>query len=416
MRKRKKLLVCFVCMFYVLTSATAYGENEFEGQLYAQAAVLMDGSTGKVLFEKNGDEIKAMASTTKIMTCIIALENGDLESVVKVSKYAASMPDVQLNIKEGEMYKLEDLLYSLMLESHNDSAVAIAEHVAGSVDNFCELMNKKAVELGCKNTYFITPNGLDGEKEVDGDIKKHSTTAKDLAIIMKYCITNSQFLEITRTLNYSFKNVIQNDKGEYVSGKITRNAVNRNSLLKDMDGIISGKTGFTNDAGYCYVCAYENEGRVYIIALLGCGWPNNKNYKWIDSKKLIKYGKETFLLKDFFDENIQLPEIKVTGGISSRYYDFGKYGLGNDKKIYIKTYMDRGEVKCLSKEGDQINPTIKIIEELEAPVKEGQVVGSLTYVIDEGIEKSFNIYAGETIDKKDYQWSFGVVFRRFVLH
>ena len=235
MRKRKKLLVCFVCMFYVLTSATAYGENEFEGQLYAQAAVLMDGSTGKVLFEKNGDEIKAMASTTKIMTCIIALENGDLESVVKVSKYAASMPDVQLNIKEGEMYKLEDLLYSLMLESHNDSAVAIAEHVAGSVDNFCELMNKKAVELGCKNTYFITPNGLDGEKEVDGDIKKHSTTAKDLAIIMKYCITNSQFLEITRTLNYSFKNVIQNDKGEYVSGKITRNAVNRNSLLKDMD-------------------------------------------------------------------------------------------------------------------------------------------------------------------------------------
>lgn len=416
MRKRKALVIICLCVVYLLNCAQVYGENDFGKQLYAQAAVLMDGSTGKVLFEKNGDEIKAMASTTKIMTCIIALENGDLDSIVKVSKYAASMPDVQLNIKEGEMYKLKDLLYSLMLESHNDSAVAIAEHVAGSVDKFCEFMNKKAIELGCENTYFITPNGLDGEKEVDGVLKKHSTTAKDLAVIMKYCITNSQFLEITRTPNYSFKNIIQNKNGEYVSGNITRNAINRNTLLKSMEGLISGKTGFTNDAGYCYVCAYENEGRVYIITLLGCGWPNNKNYKWSDTKELIKYGKETFVLKDFFDKNIQLPKIKVKGGITSKYYDFGKYGLGNEENIYVKTYMDMGDVKCLSKDGEQISPTINVMNELEAPVKKGQVVGSVIYKIDEGIEKQFDIYAGDTIDKKDYQWAFGVVFSRFILH
>lgn len=427
MSKRKILKFICLCMVYLLTCTTVYGERELKTtedesqlklskQLYAQAAVLMDGSTGKVLFEKNGDEVKAMASTTKIMTCIIALENGDLDSVVKVSKYAASMPDVQLNIKEGEMYRLKDLLYSLMLESHNDSAVAIAEHIAGSVDNFCELMNKKALELGCNNTYFITPNGLDGEKEVDGVLKKHSTTARDLAIIMKYCILNEQFLEITRTPNHTFKNIIQNDKGEYSSGNITRNAINRNALLKTMDGIISGKTGFTNDAGYCYVCAYENNGRVYIVTLLGCGWPNNKNYKWADTKKLIEYGKETFVLKDFFDKSIQLPQIKVAGGITSEYYDFGKYGLGNEEDIYINSYIAAGEVKCLGKEGERIKPVISIRKELKAPVNKGQVVGKITYVLDEGIEKSFDIYAGESIDKKDFQWSFGVIFRRFVLH
>lgn len=427
MRKSKILKFVCLCMVYLLTCTTVYGEKDLKTtedesqlklskQLYAQAAVLMDGSTGKMLFEKNGDEVKAMASTTKIMTCIIALENGDLDSVVKVSKYAASMPDVQLNIKEGEMYRLKDLLYSLMLESHNDSAVAIAEHIAGSVDSFCELMNKKALELGCKNTYFITPNGLDGEKEVDGELKKHSTTAKDLAIIMKYCILNEQFLEITRTSDYSFKNIIQNDNGEYSSGNINRKAINRNTLLKTMNGIISGKTGFTNDAGYCYVCAYEDNGRVYIVTLLGCGWPNNKNYKWADTKKLIEYGKETFVLKDFFDEGIQLPQIKVTDGITSEYYDFGKYGFGNEEKIFINLYMTGGEVKCLSKEGEEINPIISIKKELKAPVKKGQVVGNITYEIDEGIEKSFDIYAGENIDKKDFQWSFGVIFRRFVLH
>lgn len=416
MRRVKVFVVSWLCVLCMLISTTAYGGKNFSKQLYAQAAVLMDGSSGKILYEKNGDEVKAMASTTKIMTCIIALENSNLESIVTVSKYAASMPDVQLNIKEGEMYRLKDLLYSLMLESHNDSAVAIAEHVAGSVEGFCELMNKKAKELGCENTYFITPNGLDGEKEVDGVLKKHSTTAKDLALIMKYCIKNSQFLEITRTPNYSFTNIVKGENGDFVNGSITRSAVNRNSLLSQMEGIISGKTGFTNDAGYCYVCAYENEGRVYIVTLLGCGWPNNKNYKWQDTKELINYGKENFILKDFYDKNLQLSKIKVENGITSKYYDYGKYGIGNVDEIYIKTYVEDGEVKCLSGEGEEVRPIIQVKDRLEAPVKKGQIVGTVKYVIQDGIEKEFNVYAAENIDKKDYQWSFGVVFMRFILH
>ena len=173
-------------------------------RLYAKSAVLMDADSGRVLYERNGYEQMAMASTTKIMTLIVTLEHANLDDTVAVSAYAASMPDVQLHIRQGENYRLGDLIYSLMLESHNDSAVAIAEHVGGSVEGFAALMNQKAEEIGCEHTYYITPNGLDA---TDGD-KFHSTTARDLALVMSYCIKKSpqkdKFLEITRTQSYSF--------------------------------------------------------------------------------------------------------------------------------------------------------------------------------------------------------------------
>ena len=147
--------------------------------LYARSAVLMDAETGRILFGKEEDVRRANASTTKIMTLIVTLEHADLNNVVTFSDYAASQPDVQLNGASGEQFLLKDLCFSLMLESHNDSAVAIAEHVAGSVEAFAGLMNKKAAELGCMDTYFITPNGLDKEDE-NGF---HGTTAADLARI-----------------------------------------------------------------------------------------------------------------------------------------------------------------------------------------------------------------------------------------
>ena len=171
--------------------------------LYAKSAVLMDAENGRVLYEKNGYEHMPNASTTKIMTCILALEQGDLESEVKVSSYAASMPQVRLGMSKEDSFLLKDLLYSLMLESHNDSAAAIAEHIGGSVEGFAAKMNQKARELGCKDTYFITPNGLDASDETG----VHGTTAADLAVIMSYCIQNEKFLEITRTPSYQFTNL-----------------------------------------------------------------------------------------------------------------------------------------------------------------------------------------------------------------
>lgn len=159
--------------------------------LYAASAVLMDGESGRILFEKNGGEIRPMASTTKIMTCILALEHLPEDTELSVSALAASQPEVRLGMREGETYVLKDLLHSLMLESHNDSAVAIAEAVSGTVEGFAELMNEKAEELGCSGTCFLTPNGLDAEKEEDGKTLVHSTTAADLARIMRYCTMES---------------------------------------------------------------------------------------------------------------------------------------------------------------------------------------------------------------------------------
>ena len=170
--------------------------------LYARSAVLMDADSGRVLFGKEARVVRPMASTTKIMTCILALEEMEEGQTARASRNAAAQPRVRLGVQEGEEFYLEDLLYALMLESYNDSAVVIAEELAGSVEAFAAQMNKKARELGCTDTHFVTPNGLDGKD--DGGT--HATTAEELARIMRYCIMESPekeaFLTITRAKDY----------------------------------------------------------------------------------------------------------------------------------------------------------------------------------------------------------------------
>ena len=164
-RFTKQVMTGILCLILVQCPVfllPVYGMEKPNG-LYAAGAVLMDGESGRILFSKNKDTNYAMASTTKIMTCILALEHGTPEQVVTFSKTAASMPDVQMNAKEGEQYYLKDLLYSTMLESHNDSAAAVAEAIAGSVEAFTDLMDRKAEAIGCTKTNFVTPNGLDGK-------------------------------------------------------------------------------------------------------------------------------------------------------------------------------------------------------------------------------------------------------------
>ena len=306
----KKILVFVVAAIIVMPADivwAAAGETIREPeQLYALSACLMDADSGRVLFEKDGNVHRANASTTKILTLILTLERADLSEHVTVSERAARQPDVQLNINSGEEYRLEDLCYSLMLESHNDSAVAIAEHVGGSVEGFASLMNEKAAELGCEQTYFITPNGLD---ESDGT-DFHGTSAIDLARIMSYCILQSpkagEFLKITRTQSYSFQDL---------SGKRSFSCQNHNAFLQMMDGALSGKTGFTSDAGYCYVGALESGGRTFVVALLGCGWPNHKTYKWKDCKTLFSYGIENYTYQAYNQPPLSW-EYAVTGGAS----------------------------------------------------------------------------------------------------
>lgn len=282
-----------------------------ELMLYAQGAVLLDADSGRVLYGKNETTPMAMASTTKIMTCILVLENAKVDETVSVSAYAATMPKVKLYVKCGEHYTVRELLFSLMLESHNDAAAVLGEYIGAkllgemgeisehtgeesraALHRFAQAMNEKAEEIGCEDTWFITPNGLDATETLtlpDGSTleKEHHTTAKDLAEILRYCIKASPqrdlFLEITETQDYSFT---ENGRSFQCH--------NHNAFLQMMDGAFTGKTGFTNKAGYCYVGALKQGGKCMIVALLACGWPNHKTYKWSDSRELFTYGLENY--------------------------------------------------------------------------------------------------------------------------
>lgn len=202
-----------------------------------------------------------------------------------------------MGVRKGEQYRLKDLLYGLMLESYNDAAVMIAEFIGGTREGFAAMMNEKARELGCKDTWFITPNGLDAqETDEKGEIHTHSTTAKDLARILLYCIQESpkkeEFLKITRTQNHGFYDL---------ENKRQIQCRNHNALLDMMDGALTGKTGFTGGAGYSYVGALEKNGKLFIIALLGCGWPPHKTWKWSDARSLLSYGMENYEKTDLYE-------------------------------------------------------------------------------------------------------------------
>lgn len=387
----KRFLAFFLSLLLICGFNVQAEEIDEPQNLYAQAAVLMDADSGRVLFEKNGDEVLANASTTKIMTCIIALEIGNLEEVVTASEEAAAQPKVHLGMQTKEQFVLRDLLYSLMLESHNDSAVAIAEHVAGSVEEFANLMNRKAEELGCEDTYFITPNGLDAVDE-NGS---HSTTATDLARIMSYCITESPmkeaFLMITGTANYSFSNV---------AGTRTFSCTNHNSFLTMMDGAISGKTGFTGKAGYCYVGALEQDGRTFVVALLACGWPNNKNYKWSDTRKLMEYGLENYTYRSV-DEEIELANILVENGIGENGELF--------EKAYVKLEVDYGNenyVSFLLRDDEELEIDIAYKDNLIAPLKVGQSVGKVSYCLDGNVLKDYQMIVAEYVEERNIAWVF----------
>lgn len=342
-RKRRNragfFLGILLLLFGSMPAAAARQESE-PNQLFATAACLMDGDTGRVLFGKRETDPMAMASTTKIMTCILALENGGEQAVATASAQAAAAPKVHLGVYEGEQFLLGDLLYSLMLESHNDAAVMIAETIGGSIEGFAALMNEKAAAIGCTDTHFVTPNGLDAS-DAGGD---HHTTAADLARIMRYCIKTSpkatEFLAVTQTRSYTFWDLEK---------KNMFNCCNHNALLDQMEGAISGKTGFTAKAGYCYTGALERDGKCLIVTLLACGWPNHKNYKWTDAAKLLNYGLESYTYRDVLDHSWKPGRIEVTDGV----YDGLLQTKSSASLSLVSPALDPGAVASCSLKRDR---------------------------------------------------------------
>ena len=400
----------------LLPSRIRVSAAEDDLQLHAKYAVLLDGDSGRVLYGKNEDTPAPMASTTKIMSCVIALEYGLKEMTCTTSAYAASMPDVQLNAKKGETFTLNDLLYSLMLKSHNDSAVIIAENTAcyyiyqvqsgiypdtydvlsgkdlsfvsfpsGFDTSFLQnitteqskilvavftgLMNEKAVSLGCTQTHFITPNGLDASDETG----EHATTAKELAVIMSYCIQNEEFLAITQAKEHQF--------GSY-------SVSNANAFLNMYDGVLSGKTGFTGNAGYCYVCACRYDGKTFIAALLACGWPNHKTWKWVDTKALMNYGLEDYHKETLGSDRMALEPVSVMDG----------------QKEKVEILTDAALEDFLLKEDDEFTMEVLVPDILKAPVQAGELVGSVAYYINGQIVDLFPVYTASEVKKIDLEW------------
>ena len=432
----KKLLSFFIVIFFLFFnllisfSVAAADSKPAPTNLYSKYCALIDGDSGRLLYGKNSDAQVPMASTTKIMTCFLALKDLPDDFVATTSSYAASMPDVQLNAVKGQQFRIIDLLYSLMLKSHNDTAVIVAENYAfyylcknpavisqnhfqdislsfltkeilNSADSsilstltveqskslvqvFAFFMNQQAKSFGCDHTYYITPNGLDATDQ-NG---QHSTTAYELALIMSKCIENSDFNRICQTKNYSFSDF---------SGKVSYFVSNANAFLNMYDNIIAGKTGFTGNAGYCYVCAYKADGRTFVIALLACGWPSNKTYKWKDARLLLNYARERYYKKEVLGCEILSDTVKVTGGDLDYAYVQSRYTS-----------------EFLLSDSDNVNVLFDIPSRVNAPVYAGETAGTAHIFINDTLISNIPLTYCSSVSRASYSSKIHIIIRKFL--
>lgn len=334
-----------VLLLFLLSATTAFAA---EPNVAAQGAALIDGKTGRLLWGRKAEEPMAMASTTKIMTAILVLENADLEEIVTVSQNAARQPEVHMELKEGEQWKAGDLLSAMMLRSYNDAAVALAEHVSGNVEDFCAEMTEKAKELGAKETVFGSPNGLDSYLTDE----QHHSTAYDMSLIAAYALENEKFCEIIGQSEIS----VMDSKGEHLC-----NVTNADRFLKEYRGALGVKTGYTNKAGHCFVGAAERDGVLLVSTVLGSGWgTSGKEKKWTDTKVLMDYGFENFHSYEAVKEGILFGEVKVLDS-----------PLETVETVLADSYtalFSDEEIESLRLEAD-------LPQEVEAPVQAGQELG-----------------------------------------
>lgn len=346
-----------------------------EPNINSRSAIVFDRNSKEVIYGKDENTKKKMASTTKIMTCIVVLEKGELTDTVIVSKNAAGTGGSRVGLKTGDKATVQDLLYGLMLCSGNDAAVALAEHVGGSVEGFAELMNAKAKELNLSNTNFVTPHGLDNEN--------HYTTAYELAIMADYGLKNKTFRSIVGTKNITIN----------INGK-PRNLNNTNELLGSVSGVYGVKTGFTNGANRCLVSSCERDNLDIITVVLGA---DTKKFRTQDSLKLINYA-----MNNYKDVNVE-KQINE---------EFEKWKKENKSSIYInKGIKENAEVELEKMENKYItikntqenNIKIEInnIKKYEAPLTKGTVIGVVTVNVNGKTKLVVNIQASETIKRKN---------------
>ena len=303
----------------------------------AHAAALIDADSGRILWTKNADEQMSMASTTKIMTALVAIENADIKGEVVIPAKAVGVEGSSVCLKEGEILTLEELLYAMLLESANDAAAAIAIHVGGSIEDFAMMMNERAAQMGLESTSFANPHGLDAEG--------HFTTAHELAVIAAEALKNPDFAKMVSTYRHQIP-----------FGKESRRyLLNHNKMLKLYDGAIGVKTGFTKKSGRCLVSAAERDGLRLVAVTL------NAPSDWSDHRAMLDYG----------FENYEMREIVKPGEFGFRLSCIG----GEEPEITVTN--TEGFKVCMKKGDSDVKVTVNLPRFVYAPVEAGENLGEV---------------------------------------
>lgn len=359
-------LLVLVLLQYIPASAA---ESDSSLTLSAECAALYDAENRRPLYEKNATACHAMASTTKIMTALIALEALPLDTKVVVPAEATGIEGSSVYLKKGEVYTLEALLYALLLQSANDAAEVIAYAVAGSVPAFAQLMNEKVAALGLTNTHFDNPHGLDSEQ--------HYTTASDLAIIACAALENPDFYKIVSSRRYTFCGV---------NGENPRMLINHNKLLYLYDGTVGVKTGFTKKCGRCLVSAAERDGLLLVAVTLDA--PSD----WSDHAKLLDYGfsrLERRVIAKTGTLSLSLPLLNTDGEVT----------VTNSEDITL----------IMERDSPTPHPVLDILPHPTLPIKKGALAGSITYTSEDGITVTSPLIYTEDIPlKKSQKGWFGI--------
>jgi len=327
----------------------------------ARAAVIMDVNSGRILYSKNMDEKLAMASTTKIMTTLVAVESGKLKEMVTVSRRASITEGSSIYLKQGERHTVNDLLYAIMLRSGNDAAVAVAEHIGGSIEGFAALMNKKAAEIGAVNTHFDNPHGLDSAT--------HYTTARDLALITAYALKNPVFAEIVS----SKKKTIEGPPNE----SWDRNMVNKNKMLWQFEGGNGVKTGYTKKAGRCLVSSASRNGMQLVCVVLNCG------PMWDDSSALLEYGFGNYSNEMVVNKDNIFKVVEVRNG--------------KEKFVAVKPKQDY-YIALKAGEKESIKLQAKDMLTAQAPLGKGDGAGKLEVYLDDKLLSTLELEYTESVE------------------
>ena len=341
----------------------------------ARAALLMEYETGRVLYAQNAGEPLPMASTTKIMTALVALENGNLNEPVTTGRNAFGVPGTSIYLSLGEQLPLIDMLYGLMLASGNDAAVAIAEHIGGDVDGFCKMMNERAADIGCENTVFATPHGLPADN--------HHTTASDLALIAREAMQNPTFREIVSTQRASIP---------WAERDYDRILNNKNKLLSEYPGAIGVKTGYTKAAGRCLVFAAERDGLELIGVVLNC--PD-----WFqEAEALLDRGFENWQMVSLLSAGETVRTIPVKNGVKDAVRIIASGDVSGP--VGLDAWPDL---------------VLEMPDSLEAGFPQGQTVGTAKLMDAGQTLITVPLVTAETVPERSFRYGWQSVLRKWPL-